>query len=123
MAKILIRWKLGELSAEIGSSPSARKLLAELPLQCVANTWGDEVYFELPFASQLESGAKDIVEPGTVCFWTQGNSLALPFGPTPISKNGECRLANPCNIIGKIEDDPALLKTVKDGDIISLKRL
>ncbi len=122
MAKILIQWKSGQLTAEIGSSPSAKKLLAELPIQCPANTWGSEVYFEVPFASQLESGAKDVVEPGTVCFWTQGNSVALPFGPTPISKSGECRLANPCNIIGKIEGDPALLKTVKDGDVISLKR-
>ena len=111
------------MNAEIGNSPSAKKLLSELPLQCAANTWGDEVYFEVPFASQLESGAKDVVEPGTVCFWTHGNSVALPFGPTPISKNGECRLANPCNIIGKIEGDPSLLKSVEDGDVISLKRL
>lgn len=119
----MISWRSGELTAEIGNSPSAKKLLSILPIQCVANTWGDEVYFEVPFASQLESGAQQIVEPGTVCFWTQGNSVALPFGPTPISKNGECRLADTCNIIGKIEGDPKELKTVSDGDLISLKRL
>ena len=123
MAKISIAWKSGEVIAEIGSSPSAKKLLAALPIQCVANVWGEEVYFEVPFASQLESGAKEVVEPGTVCFWTQGNCVALPFGPTPISQGGECRLADPCNIIGKIEEDPGQLKSVSDGDVISLRRI
>ena len=123
MARISICWKSGELTAEIGNSPSAKKLLSELPIQCVANTWGDEVYFEVPFASQLESGAQQVVEPGTVCFWTQGNSIALPFGPTPIAKDKECRLADASNVIGKIEGDPRQLQTVSEGDVISLKRL
>lgn len=122
MARIRISWKGGELIAELRNTPTTKKLLAELPCQSVANTWGDEVYFELPFYSQLEGDAQQVVEPGTVCFWTQGRALALPFGPTPISTAGECRLASPCNILGKIVGDPAPLKSVHDGDVIRLSQ-
>ena len=58
---------------------------------------------------------KQVVEPGTVCFWVQGSSLALPFGPTPVSKGDECRLVTRCNVLGTIEDEPRRLKQVKQG--------
>ena len=71
----------------------------------------------------LESDAQQVVEPGTVCFWVEGSALALPFGPTPISKGGECRLASRCNVLGKIEGDPRELKKVKAGSAIRVELL
>jgi len=79
-----------------------------------------EVYFEVPVSAVLEPDAEQVVEPGMVCFWTQGNSLALPYGPTPISKNRECRLVSKCNVLGKMVGDPSALKSVKDGDLIEV---
>ncbi len=69
-----------------------------------------------------EADAQQVVEPGTVAFWTDGDSLALPYGPTPISRGGECRLAGPCNVLGALEGDAQVLRTVRSGDPIRVER-
>jgi len=51
----------------------------------------------------------------------QGSSLALPFGPTPVSKGDECRLVTSCNVLGVIEGDPRQLKKVKQGASIRVE--
>jgi hypothetical protein len=78
------------------------------------------VYFSLPVDAQLERDAREVVDPGTVCFWVQGSSLALPFGPTPASRGDECRLVTRVNVLGRIEGDPRALATVRDGDSIEV---
>lgn len=122
-ARIRVKWPRGEVIAALDDTPTSAKLLAVLPCESRASTWGDEVYFSLPISVKLEAGAKQVVEPGTVCFWTPGSALALPFGPTPIAKSGECRLASPCNVLGRIEGDPAKLKSVRANDKITLEAL
>jgi hypothetical protein len=121
MVMVRIAWKGGEVTANLQDTPTAKQLLAALPCEARANTWGDEVYFEVPFKAVLESDAQQIVAPGTVCFWVQGSSLALPFGPTPVSKGDECRLVTRCNVLGKIEGDPRQLKQVKQGMTIRVE--
>jgi len=96
-------------------------VLAALPCETSANTWGEEVYFSLPVAAQLEPDAQQVVDPGSVCFWVDGAALALPFGPTPVSKGRECRLVTKCNVLGKIAGDPGKLKSVRDGDAIRVE--
>ena len=123
MARIRIAWKGGEVIANLRETSSVNQILKILPCDARANTWGDEVYFELPVKLALESDAQQVVEPGTVCFWVEGSALALPFGPTPISKGGECRLASRCNVLGKIEGDPRELKKVKAGSAIRVELL
>ena len=118
--QIKIQWAKGELEADLKDTPTTKKLAEALPCESKANAWGDEVYFEIPVDASLESDAQQVVEPGTVCYWVPGRSLALPFGPTPISKGSECRLADRCNILGKILGDPTKLKSVKDGDMIKV---
>lgn len=121
MARISITWRSGKVVAELSDTPTAAQLLAALPCHASANTWGDEVYFSVPLKVRLESGAQQVVDPGTVCYWVDGSSLALPFGPTPASKGNECRLVTRCNVLGKIEGDPQQLKTVRDGDEIRVE--
>ena len=123
MARIRIAWKGGEVIANLRETSSVNQILKILPCDARANTWGDEVYFELPVKLALESDAQQVVEPGTVCFWVEGSALALPFGPTPISKGGESRLASRCNVLGKIEGDPRELKKVKAGSAIRVELL
>ena len=71
-----------------------------MPFEARAQTWGEEVYFTTPVSAKLEPDAKQIVEPGTVCFWTEGNALALPYGRTPISTDERPKLASRCNVLG-----------------------
>lgn len=123
MTRIEITWPRGTLTAALDDTPSARAVLAALPCTSSANTWGDEVYFSIPASVRLEADARQVVDPGTVCFWVQGGSLALPFGPTPVSEGDECRLVTRVNILGKIEGNPRALKTVRDGDEIGVRRI
>jgi uncharacterized protein len=121
--RIRITWKSGEVIANLRETPTSKQLLAALPCEASACTWGEEVYFELPVRAGLEADAEQVVEPGTVCFWVQGSSLALPYGPTPISRGDECRLANPCNVLGKIEGNPRELGKVRQGMKIRIEVL
>ena len=104
--------------ASLRDTPGARALLAALPCESSASTWGKEVYFSLPVAMSLDADAQQVVAAGDVCFWVEGASLALPFGPTPISRGDECRLVTQCNVLGRIDADPQCLATVRDGDAI-----
>jgi hypothetical protein len=118
MPRIRIVWDSGEVTAALRDTPTVRSLLAALPCKSSANTWGEEVYFNVPLTAKSEADAEQIVDPGTVCFWVQGRALALPFGPTPISRGNECRLVTPCNVLGRVEGDAAVLGSVRDGDTI-----
>ena len=119
--KVRIAWTGGEVTADLRDSPTVKQLLAALPCEASANSWGEEVYFALPIKASLEADARQVVEPGTVCFWVQGSSLAVPFGPTPVSKGDECRLVTRCNVLGRIQGDARQLKKVKQGAAIRIE--
>ncbi|MCU0897228.1 MAG: cyclophilin-like fold protein [Burkholderiales bacterium] len=116
--RICVEWPGGAVFATLADTPTARALSAALPCDAIAATWGDEVYFELPVSATLEADARQVVAPGEICFWIEGRSLALPFGPTPISRGGEPRLVTRCNVLGRIDGDPRALAGVRDGDRI-----
>ena len=120
--RIEISWESGRLTAILNDTPTARSVWEALPHTASASTWGEEVYFELPVRAELEDDARQVVDPGTVCFWTGGNSLALPYGPTPASQGDECRLVTEVNVIGSIEGDPRALSSVRDGIAIRVAR-
>jgi uncharacterized protein len=106
---------------ELRDTPTARAVFEAAPFEGRAQTWGDEVYFTTPVSAKLEADAKQLVDPGTVCFWTQGNALALPFGRTPISTDDRPKLANPCNVLGVIADFSALAK-IRSGDNLRVEK-
>lgn len=119
--KLRLVWPRGSATAILGDTPSARALVAALPLESKAQTWGEEVYFEIAVNAKLEHDAEQVVAPGTVCFWVQGHALALPWGRTPISEGEQPKLVTRCNVLGKIEGDPRHLATVRAGDTIKLE--
>ena len=87
-----------------------------------AQTWGEEVYFTTPVSAKLEPDAKQIVEPGTVCFWTEGDALALPYGRTPISTDERPKLASRCNVVGRIEGDPREIGKIRSGEKLTVSK-
>ncbi|MEV8556188.1 cyclophilin-like fold protein [Streptomyces sp. NPDC051917] len=122
--QIRISWPAGNITATLDAdTPTTRALAKAPPLTSSACTWGEEVYFDTGIAVSRETDARQVVEPGTVAFWTDGDALALPYGPTPISRGGECRLASPCNVLGSLDGDARVLATVRNGDPIRVERV
>jgi len=121
--KLSLRFKSGELEVELFDTPTARALLEALPFESQAQTWGEEVYFATPVKAKLEKDARQVVEPGTVCFWTEGDAIALPYGPTPISTDERPKLASRCNVLGSIVGDPKRLAAVKGGETVRVEKL
>ncbi|MFF6790508.1 cyclophilin-like fold protein [Streptomyces filamentosus] len=119
--RIRLTWPAGHTTATLDETPTSTALLGALPIVSTARTWGEEVYFDTPVSVPREDGARQVVAPGTVAFWTDGDALALPYGPTPISRGEECRLASPCNLLGALDGDPRILATVRDGDPIRVE--
>jgi hypothetical protein len=123
MTRVRLSWRGGEVTANLQQTLTVKQVLAILPRESRACTWGEEVYFELPVKATLEADARQVVEPGTVCFWVEGNALALPYGRTPASQGAEPRLVSPCNVLGKIEGDPRQLAKIRAGDAIRVELL
>ena len=118
-----LRVDAGSASFEIAldETVTAAALRDALPFESVAQTWGEEVYFEAPMRADLEPDARQTVEPGTVCFWVEGSSLALPYGRTPISgKDGKPKLVSRCNVLGRVVGDAQVLAAVKAGDKVKV---
>ena len=120
MSRLRIEAGSVRFEVELKDTPTSKALLAAAPFEARARTWGEEVYFSTPVSAQLEPGARQVVERGTVCFWTEGDSLALPWGRTPISTDDKPRLANPCNVLGKIVGDFRVLAKIRSGTKITV---
>jgi len=120
--EILIIWKDKSVKGILNSSPTAEKLWETLPVKSLAQRWGDEIYFNVPIKATLENNATDVVPPGTICFWVEGNSVAIPFGKTPISRGNECRLITAVNILGTISDSPNTLSSISEGMQIEIRK-
>jgi hypothetical protein len=120
-----IRMTIGsvKLEAELFDTPTADAIYAKLPFISTASTWGDEVYFSTPVQVRKEPDAKDVVEAGELAFWVEGDSIAIGFGPTPVSRGKEIRLAARTNIWGKALGSVAQLSKVKDGDPIKAEAI
>jgi len=64
-----------------------------------------------------------VVEAGELAFWVEGDSIAIGFGPTPISRGKEIRLAARTNIWGKALGPVTELRKVKDGDFVRVEKV
>ncbi len=120
MREILIRAGEVAIRARLLETPTADKIWKALPIYATAQTWGQEVYFGTPLSATPEADARDVVKGGEIAVWPDGDAIAIGFGPTPISRNGEIRLASPCNVWAHALDDVTALKSVHAGEKIAV---
>ncbi len=116
MREIVIRAGSVEIRARLLDTPTAERIWEALPIRASAQMWGHEVYFQAPFSTVAEPDAREVVSAGEIAFWPDGDAIAIGFGPTPMSRRGEIRLASPCNIWALALDDVSLLKSVHAGE-------
>lgn len=111
-----------ELPGELDDSPTGQAVAAALPIEAVANVWGDEVYFGIPMQIAEAPDAREIVEVGALAYWPPGNALCLFYGPTPVSRDQRPRAYSPVNVCGCIRGDTARLRGTRSGTRVSITR-
>lgn len=123
MAQIRFTFAALPLDAELLDTPTARAIMAALPLTSSVLTWGEEVYFDVPVTVAREPTARAVVTPGEIAYWPDGPAIAIGFGRTPISRGDETRLASPCNLFARALADVKALAAVKAGTKVTVSRI
>jgi hypothetical protein len=108
------------LDAELNDTPTAYMIWEALPITGRANTWGDEIYFEIPVRAEQSPDARADVEVGELGYWPVGHAFCIFFGPTPVSSGDEPRAASPVNILGRVLGDATALRQVPAGATVKL---
>ena len=112
-----------KLQAELYDTPTAQAIWEALPLDGLANVWGEEIYFEVQVHLEREPGAREEVEIGELGYWPEGHALCIFFGPTPVSQGDQPRAYSPVNVFGKVRSDTKSLRFVRQGERVIVKAL
>ncbi len=116
-----IKITAGDVSAEatLNDSKTAEAIADNLPIEATAQTWGDEIYFSIGINIEPED-PKATVDLGDLGYWPPGTAFCIFFGPTPMSSGDEIRPASPVNVLGKIDGDPKVFKSVRAGAKVTI---
>jgi uncharacterized protein len=111
------------MEAELNDGPTAKQVWEALPIDARANTWGDEIYFEIPVSAHQEPDARADVAVGELGYWPVGSAFCIFFGPTPVSTGAEPRAYSPVNILGRVVGDATAFRSVRSGAPVRIARI
>ena len=107
--------------AELNESPCAALICDALPIEATVSTWGQEIYFDIGVACELEPDAREDVAVGELGYWPTGRAFCVFFGATPASgPDGAPRAASAVNIIGRIAGNAGVFASARDGETVTL---
>lgn len=109
------------VTATLNASTTASAIWQALPIDAAAETWGDEVYFDVGIEAAPENG-REVVELGDLGYWPPGQAFCIFFGRTPASRGDEIRPASAVNVVGRVVGDPRVFKKVRAGTNVRLER-
>jgi len=122
MGKVKIT--VGDISliGELRDTKLARKISEALPIESVADTWGDEIYFTIPIEVEALEYPQKTVKIGDLAYWPQGNAFCIFFGRTPISFSKEkISPASEVEVIGILKKGFEKLKKVRPGQLVRVE--
>ena len=123
MADRKIRITAGKVTADavLDDSKTAAAVWEALPLHVAGQTWGDEIYFEIPVKAKSEH-PREVVTLGDLAYWPPGSAFCIFFGRTPASQGDEIRPASAVNVFGRVLGDPTVFKAVRSGTTVRVER-
>lgn len=123
MKKITISAQDVSVSAELNDSDTAQKIWDALPFESKINTWGDEIYFDIPVDIEQEPDARTDVEVGALGYWPPGHAFCIFFGSTPASNDNTPQAAGPVNIFGRVSGDATVFRRIGEGVVVRVEEL
>jgi hypothetical protein len=118
--QILIRAGRAVIRARLLDTPTADRVWRTLPIYSTAEVWGRAVLFETHVETGREPAAKAHIEVGEIAFQSEDDRVVIAYGPTPISRRGEIRLASPCNVWAVALDPVSRLEAVRPGESVAV---
>jgi hypothetical protein len=110
-----------QFQAQLNDTATALAIMEALPIEARANRWGGEIYFSIPVDAPLETGAREVLQPGEIGYWPPGSAFCVFFGRTPASEGEEIRAASAVNVVGRVEGSLDELWNVRDSARITLR--
>jgi hypothetical protein len=120
--KIRLESGLIEAIAELNNTKTAAAIWEALPFKGEVNTWGEEIYFDIPVKMEQEKG-QALVELGDLGYWPPGSAFCIFFGPTLASRGKEIRPASPVTVFGRVTTDPRVFRQVNSGAEILVEKV
>lgn len=122
MEKILITLKTRALNARLDrTSPNGDTIYRMLPITSKINTWGDEIYFPINVNLNLNSPV-EVVTLGDIAYSKVYDAFCISYGKMPISDNDQIIPNGPVDLLGRLDQDPSMLKKRLPGSIRQKRR-
>lgn len=118
--EIVIRAGRAVIRARLLDTPTAARIWTQLPIYSAAHIWGQSIHFETHVETGREPAARRNLKPGDIGYWVEDDRVIIPWGMTPLSKIGECRMPSPVNVWAIALDDVAAFAVVRPAERVSI---